>query len=41
MNCSMKFNLISFPANGKLFGMVTNVNVPKYIAPYTPKKYIF
>ena len=39
MSCNI--GLLVYPANGKMIGMITNVNVPKYIAPYTPKIYIF
>ena len=39
MNCNI--GLLKFPANGKMIGMITNVNIPKYTAPYVPKIYIF
>lgn len=41
MNYSKNFGLISFPSVGKIFGLITNVNVPKYKASFQPKLYIF
>lgn len=41
MNYSKNFGLTSFPSIGKNFGLITNVNVPKYKSPFQPKIYIF